>query len=145
LNDQRPSSSSHHSKNDEEWRQPNSHPQWVPPCAKLTKFDCTNLVDWLDDYEYNFYHCHTPEFYKVQTVIPSLIGEAREWYRYYKLSNPDPSWSQFVDELQDRFNTNITNPVDEFKKIQQLGKVKDYINSYERIKARIIAKNFYEI
>jgi Ty3 transposon capsid-like protein len=32
--------------------------------------------------------------------------------------------------------------MDEFKKIQQLDWVDDYINSYERIKARITAKQF---
>jgi Retroviral aspartyl protease/Ty3 transposon capsid-like protein len=129
-------------RRDDDWCHTDSTLRWVPPRAELTKFDGTNLIDWLDDYEYYFCTSHTPEFYKIQMVIPSLTGEAREWHRYYKLSNPDPSWPQFVAELQDRFNANLKNPVDEFKKIQQDKRVDDYINSFERIKARITARQF---
>jgi hypothetical protein len=79
-------------RRDDDWRQPDSSSRWVPSRAELTKFDGTNLVDWLNDCEYYFCTSQIPEFYKVQTVIPSLVGEAREWHRYFKLSNPDPSW-----------------------------------------------------
>jgi hypothetical protein len=65
-------------RRDDDWRQPDSSSCSVPPRAELTKFDDTNLVEWLDDCEYYFCTSHTPEFYMVRTVIPSLVGEAHE-------------------------------------------------------------------
>jgi Ty3 transposon capsid-like protein/Retroviral aspartyl protease len=70
------------------------------------------------------------------------MGEAREWHRYYKLGNLDPSWSQFKEDLLDRFNSDSKNPIDEFKRLQQIGRVDDYIHSYERVKARVLAHQY---
>jgi Ty3 transposon capsid-like protein len=132
------------SRKDDDWRQPDSTPHWLPPRAEMTKFDGSNLIDWLEDCEYYFHISHTPDYYKVQTVIPFLTGDAREWHRSFKLTNLDLSWSLFKNELIDRFNPDFKNHVDEFKRIQQTGKVDDYINSYERIKARVSANKFSE-
>jgi Ty3 transposon capsid-like protein len=44
--------------------------------------------------------------------------------------------------LNDRFNPDSKNPVGEFKRIHQLGKVDEYINSYERIRARVSARQY---
>jgi Ty3 transposon capsid-like protein len=71
-----------------------------------------------------------------------LIGEVREWYRHFKLNTYNPYWSEFRDELLDRFNPEFKNPVDEFKKVHQSGKVDDYIINYERVKARVAARQF---
>jgi Retroviral aspartyl protease/Ty3 transposon capsid-like protein len=131
-------------RKDEDWRQHDQTFRWVPPRAELTKFDGNMLVDWLEDCEYYFTISHTPEFYKVQIVISYLVGEAREWHRYYKINTSDPSWPQFINDIRDRFNPNSKNPVDEFKKVQKTGRVDDYINSFECIKARVSAKQYID-
>jgi hypothetical protein len=51
-----------------------------------------------------------PEFYKVPTVIPQLIDEAREWHRYYKLNNIEPTWFQFKTDILDIFQYDSKTP-----------------------------------
>jgi hypothetical protein len=126
-----PPSFQDHLRKDEEWRIGENSGRWVLPRAELSKFDGSNLRDWLEDCDYFFSLCHTPEFYKVSIVIPYLLGEAREWHIYFKLSNPDPTWPHVVEELRDRFDTDLSNHVNEFKKVHQTNIVDNYINSYE--------------
>jgi hypothetical protein len=33
-----------------------------------------------------------------------LVGEAYEWFRYFKSHTSNPSWVQFNEELLDRFD-----------------------------------------
>jgi Ty3 transposon capsid-like protein len=44
----------------------------------------------------------------------------------------------------DRFNPDSKNHVDEFKKVQRIGRVDDYIKSFERIKARVVSHQYSE-
>jgi Retroviral aspartyl protease/Retrotransposon gag protein len=67
--------------------------------------------------------------YKLSSLF--FTGDAREWHRYFKLSNVDPSWLQFKEELIDRFNPDSKNPVDKFKKVQQLGRIKARVISHQ--------------
>jgi hypothetical protein len=67
-----------YSRRDDEWLQQDSFQHWQPPRSELPKFDGTNLLDWLEDYDYYFHTSHTPEFYKLQMVIPQLVREAQE-------------------------------------------------------------------
>jgi hypothetical protein len=50
----------------------------VPPRIDLQRFDRTEVIEWLEDYEYFFEVHSTPEAYKVKTVIPYLVVDARE-------------------------------------------------------------------
>jgi Retrotransposon gag protein len=101
-------------------------------------------MDWIEDCEFFFDITHIHDNAKVSTVISYLVGEAREWYCYYKLNNHNPYWSEFKDELLDRFNPEMKDSVDEFRKIHQEGRVDDYIRNYKRIKARVLAKQYAE-
>jgi uncharacterized coiled-coil protein SlyX len=38
-----------HPRRDDDWRQPDSSQKWLPPRTDLTKFDGTNLTDWIED------------------------------------------------------------------------------------------------
>jgi hypothetical protein len=42
----------------------------------------------------------------------------------------------------DRFHPDIKDPVHEFKQIQQNDKMDDYNKNYERVKARVITKQY---
>jgi Retrotransposon gag protein len=125
------------SRSEEGWHTHDSSTKWHPPRAELSKFDGSNVMDWLEDCEFSFEVTHTPGHRKVQTTISYFIGEAREWYQYYKLSNFDPYWSNFKEEILDRFGQDSLNPVDEFKRIQQTGKVDEFIQQYERVRDRV--------
>jgi hypothetical protein len=65
-----------HSRGDNEWHQHDSPQCWQPPHTELSKFDVTNLLDWLKDCDYYFHVSHTPDLYKVQTVLSFLVDEA---------------------------------------------------------------------
>jgi Ty3 transposon capsid-like protein len=58
------------------------------------------------------------------------------------LTNLDPFWAQFKLDLLERFNSDFKNLVNEFKRIQQTGKVDEYIQNFERIKARVLANQY---
>jgi hypothetical protein len=78
-------------RKDEEWRTTDYSQRWQSRRFELPKFDGTGILDWLEDCEYYFQTSHISEYYKVQYVIPSLMGDAREWHRYFKLTSIDPS------------------------------------------------------
>jgi hypothetical protein len=40
------------------------------------------------------------------------------------------------------FNPELKNIVDDFKKVHQYGRMGEYIQQYERVKARVIASQF---
>jgi hypothetical protein len=44
--------------------------KWHTPCAELSKFDGTGVIDWIEDYEFFFDITHTHENNKVQIIIP---------------------------------------------------------------------------
>jgi Retroviral aspartyl protease/Ty3 transposon capsid-like protein len=92
--------------------------------------------------EFFFDITHIHDNVKVSTVISYLVGEAREWYRYYKLNNYNLYWSEFKEELLNHFNPEMKDPANEFRKIHQEGRVDDYIRNYERIKVRVLAKQY---
>jgi hypothetical protein len=71
-------------------RQYESSPKWHPPRAELNKFDGAGIIDWLVDCEFYFDIYNTAEQFKVKIFISYLIGDAREWYRYFKMNNYDP-------------------------------------------------------
>jgi hypothetical protein len=50
---------------DDEGCSANPSSRWLPSRTVLSKFDGTNLVDWLENYKYFFSLSHTPEFYKM--------------------------------------------------------------------------------
>jgi hypothetical protein len=74
----------------EEWRQADSSSKWNTPRAELNKFDGSSTVDWLEDCDFYFDLYNTAEQFKVKTIVPYLIGDAKEWYRYFKMNNHDP-------------------------------------------------------
>jgi hypothetical protein len=82
------------------------------PRAELNKFDGSSIIEWLEDYEFYFDIYNTVENYKVKTIVTYLVGEVREWFRYFKLHSSDSSWVQFKEELLDRFDINSKDSID---------------------------------
>jgi hypothetical protein len=109
---QRPYRHFEETRREPEWRSTDNLPKWHTPRAELTKFNGSNVVDWIEDCEFYFDVTHTPEHSKVTIITPCLMGEAREWYRYFKLNNYEPYWAEFKEEILDRFSLDNKNPID---------------------------------
>jgi hypothetical protein len=45
------------------------------------------VLNCLEDCDFFFDVTYIPDHCRIETVISYLIGEAREWYWYYKLTN----------------------------------------------------------
>jgi hypothetical protein len=65
---------------EEEWRQTDSSSKWNTSQAELNKFDGSGTVDWLEDCDFYFDLYNTTQQFKVKTIVPYLVGDAKEWY-----------------------------------------------------------------
>jgi len=71
----------------------------------------------------------------------SFTGDAKEWYSFFRVENPNPPWPVLVDEIFERFKVRgSTNPVVQFKKVQQGTTVDEYIKEFQRAKSRLLAE-----
>jgi hypothetical protein len=77
-------------RHEDVWGTQDHIPKWHTPRAELSKFDGTGVIDWIEDCEFFFDITHTHENSKVQTIIPYLVGEVKECYRYFKLNTYNP-------------------------------------------------------
>jgi hypothetical protein len=103
-------SDSEGSRRAEKWQHHDQHSKWQPPHLEISKFDGSGIIVCLEDCEYYFDLYNTPKQYKDKVVIQYLVGDAREWHRYFKMHNSDPPWPQFKDELLDQFNPELKKP-----------------------------------
>jgi Ty3 transposon capsid-like protein len=70
------------------------------------------------------------------------VCEDHEWYQYHKLNTYEPHWYDFKTELLDHFNLNLIILWMTLKKVHQSDKVDEFIQQYERIKARVAANHY---
>lgn len=95
-----------------------------------------DVIDWLENCEYYFDLCQTPEMYKTRLAVIHMIGDAREWFRYFEIDSPHPSWPILAEEIIDHFKgDNSKNSIVEFKLIHQTGKVSEYIQRHVKARA----------
>jgi len=64
--------------------------------------------------------------------------------RYRPYLQP-PNWGDYVRALVDRFGTDFDDPMEEIKKIKQVGSVKDYQSVFERNLTRVNLSQGYAI
>ncbi|KAJ3707739.1 hypothetical protein LUZ61_011444 [Rhynchospora tenuis] len=111
------------------------------PKTEFPQFDGTNPSSWKTKCESYFEIFQVPEYYKSQMATLHFTGEAQEWYDCVKLDCPIFPWPLLVEEVFDRFHSyNCSNPVGDFKRVQQTGKVADYIRQFESAKYRLISE-----
>ncbi|KAJ4754640.1 polyprotein [Rhynchospora pubera] len=120
------------------------------PRYDFPTLDGKNVADWIEDCEYYFDLFQVHDSQKSRMAIPHFFGDAREWYRSYKIDHPIPPWPLLVDEIRERFtNARSSNPVKEFMRTQQTGSIEEYIKQFEKARARLITEtqfrneNFY--
>lgn len=78
--------------------------------------------------------------YKSKMASMHFSGDAKEWYKSYKIAKPQPPWPILADEVLSFFANVKGKPIDEFKRIHQIGKVEDYIKSFLRAQSRLYCK-----
>ncbi|KAJ3684964.1 hypothetical protein LUZ61_014128 [Rhynchospora tenuis] len=68
-----------------------------------------------------------------------FTDEAQEWFECFQENSPNVSWSVLVTEIMDRFQSDTSsNPIGDFKRVHQSGKVGDYIKAFEKAKSRLM-------
>ncbi|KAJ3696419.1 hypothetical protein LUZ61_000124 [Rhynchospora tenuis] len=111
------------------------------PRTDFPPFDGTNPTGWRSKCESYFDIFQIPEQYKTHMATLHFVEEAHEWYECFKEDHPNLPWQILVAEVLDRFRIyHTSNPVGDFKRVHQVGKVGDYIRQFEQAKSRFIAE-----
>ncbi|KAJ4807408.1 polyprotein [Rhynchospora pubera] len=120
------------------------------PRLDFPSFDGSDVVSWEEDCEFYFEVFQTPEIYKTRLATSHFSGDAREWYRGFKMDNSHPPWPILIEELKASFIVaKVENPLEEFRKVTHLGKIDDYIRNFEKVRCRLMSAtkmkdtNFY--
>ncbi|KAJ1700090.1 hypothetical protein LUZ63_008602 [Rhynchospora breviuscula] len=109
------------------------------PRTEFPHFDGSNPSGWVSKCVSYFEIYQIPDGYKTHMATLHFLEEALEWYEGFKEDCPNPPWPMLVEEVLDRFQSyNASNPVGDFKRVHQTGKVVEYIRQFERAKSRLI-------
>ncbi|XP_078173151.1 uncharacterized protein LOC144567004 [Carex rostrata] len=79
----------------------------------------------------------TPNEFKSRLATMHFRGEAKDWFRCYKLANPQPPWPDLVELVREIFSGKTDKPVDEFKRVHQIGKVEEYVKRFLQARSRL--------
>lgn len=60
------------------------------PRMDFPTFSGEHPADWVEDCQFYFEAFQTPEMYKTRMATMNFTGDAREWYRSYKIDKPHP-------------------------------------------------------
>ncbi|KAJ4745876.1 polyprotein [Rhynchospora pubera] len=110
------------------------------PRLDFPSFDGSDVLTWEEDCDFYFEVFQTPEVYKTRMATSHFTGDASEWYRGFKMDNPHPPWLILVEEVKSIFLKGISgNPLEDFRKVIQSGKVEEYIKNFEKVKSRLMS------
>ncbi|KAJ3684341.1 hypothetical protein LUZ61_013505 [Rhynchospora tenuis] len=111
------------------------------PRTDFPGFDGTNPKRWRSRCESYFEIYQIPELYKTRMSTLHFVDEAQEWYDCFQENHPDVPWLTLVREVMDRFQAyQNSNPIGDFKRVHQSGKVGDYIRQFETARSRLISE-----
>uniref|UniRef100_A0A3Q7FBT5 Retrotransposon gag domain-containing protein n=1 Tax=Solanum lycopersicum TaxID=4081 RepID=A0A3Q7FBT5_SOLLC len=83
---------------------------------------------------------------RIEIVALYLTDVAEVWYQSMVLSRGIPNWIEFKEDLISRFGEIVVSDVvEEFNKLQQIGTVDEFIWRFEDLKARMLIRNPEEI
>jgi hypothetical protein len=107
------------------------------PRVDVTKFDGLDPTGWVTQMEHYFsLYGITDDLAKLWYGVLHLDQERWQWWQWRK--NPRQgyiSWTQFVTELYELFDTD-TNHLGHLTKLKQSGTVEDFIAAFERMAFR---------
>lgn len=110
------------------------------PRVDFPVFNGTNPVDWVEESDFYFECYQVAENYKSRMASMHFTGDAREWYRSFKINNQHPPWLILKEEVLSHFVNEVGKPMEEFKRVHQTGKVDEYVTNFMRAKARLMQR-----
>jgi hypothetical protein len=107
------------------------------PRVEVNKFDGSDPTGWVTQMEHYFsLHGITDDLAKLRYGVLYLDPEHWKWWQWRrKTCQGYVSWTQFVAELYDRFDTD-THYLGHLTKLKQSGTVEDFISSFEHLDFR---------
>jgi hypothetical protein len=107
------------------------------PLVDVTKFDGSDPTGWVTQMEHYFsLYNITDELAKLRYGVLHLDQERWQWWQWRKTSRQGYiTWTQFVAEIYERFDTD-TNHLGRLKKLKQSGTLEDFIAAFERLAFR---------
>jgi hypothetical protein len=95
---------------------------------KFPKFDGSDApMPWLNRCERYFHVRHTSEHQRVAFATFYLLDDAQLWFHRMELNGGRPTWPQFVQLVNARFGTPLTDsPIGELTMLRRTGTVDDY-------------------
>ncbi|KAJ4733316.1 polyprotein [Rhynchospora pubera] len=107
-------------------------------------FDGYEPSEWVMKAEYYFDIYQIPHMHKTRMAVINFAGEASAWYRNFRLRIENRPWELLIEEIIARFSKNVAQElVGEFKRMQQGGKVNEYIRQFEGCKAKLMHERPY--
>lgn len=104
------------------------------------RFFGDDLRSWLFKIEQFFSIENVANEDKVSIAALQLEGKVIQWHlsfmRYRQYLQP-PTWTKYVMAIVDRFGTDFDDPMEELKKIKQVGSVKEYQAVFEKYLTRV--------
>jgi hypothetical protein len=104
----------------------------------VNKFDGSNPTGWVTQMEHYFsLHGITDELSKLRYGVLYLDLEHWQWWKWRRNTHQwYVSWTQFVVELYERFDTN-NHYLGHFTKLKQSGTLEDFISAFEHLDFRM--------
>ncbi|KAH0781176.1 hypothetical protein KY290_000774 [Solanum tuberosum] len=107
---------------------------------EFLRFNGEDLRSWLFKIEQFFSMENVIAEEKIGVAALQLEGEPIQWHlsfmRYRQYLHP-ATWNDYVMALVERFGTDFDDPMEEIKKVKQVGSVKDYQAIFEKNLTRV--------
>jgi len=111
------------------------------PKIEFPNFGGANPRIWIKKCARYFSLCKIPDSQKVDLASIHLTGKAEIWFASYIAVKKSVEWDDFIVDVCDRFREELRGTiVEEFNKLQQVGSLDDYLDSFEELKSMMIQK-----
>ncbi|VFQ76852.1 unnamed protein product [Cuscuta campestris] len=122
------------------WRPPPSRttPPTLDPAPRMRvdapRFSGEDPKGWIFKVQRYFDYFLTPEPERLQLVAMLIDHPASEWFHYFQANNPGATWPEFLDAVQQRFDSSYyENYIGVLSKLSQTSFVMDYQSAFETI------------
>ncbi|KAJ3707881.1 hypothetical protein LUZ61_011586 [Rhynchospora tenuis] len=113
--------------------------QFRLPKMDFPHFDGGDPTKWKMNCELYFEMYSIPGIYRSRMAILNFSEDVLEWYMSIATDGQMLPWEVLSEEVMASFKTcSIKHPVDEFKRLHQLGRVEEYYKKFVRAKARLL-------
>lgn len=107
-------------------------------------FDGKDPIDWAIRCKLFFDVYMVPEIVKPRMAILHFSGDALDWYKGNLVNLDSTTWDQLIAAVNKQFSEEQEDYViDALNKIQQIGKVEDYIRKFKQLRSRVKHINPY--